>query len=462
MDRYRVFSKRGRNLLAISILFLCAMLFPFVVQAQTNTSSATPLIVLKKNNGGMLKLILAHAPKGLYMYDITVSIRDSNIARIGFVRGVAIAGIYFQVMDKTASSIEFRAADLNGNSVLPGAHDVTLAEIEVLGLRRGQTRIDVEVNQFIDDEDRRVVPQVEPIVLEIFSPTPQLFPIGGSTNLPQDLNGNGLNEDINGDGKLTTADLSLFALNIDSKVIQTHVECFDFNGDGVVNLADVRALASLIEEANPTPTDLRLEDGRGGTGKEVALNLILVRAPQGLQRYDVVVSVSDSNVAQIKGARSDAIDSSFFQILRQSPDSIEFRAADFKNRIQPNAEQTILATITLVGVSKGETTLDTKVQIMSDDNGHPLTPRLQSGKVKITLSLPPIGDSPYPPQDLDDDGLYEDVTGDKELTFADPILLAFNLNDKVIQENPFLFDFNGDGIVNFDDAIALANVVDKQ
>ncbi len=462
MDRYRVLSKQKRSPLIILILLLLAVLFSFVVQAQVNTSG-TPLVVLKreKNDGGMLKLILANAPKGLYMYDITVFIRDSSIARIGFARGVAIAGIYFQVVNKTASSIEFRAADLNG-SVLPGAHNVTLAEIEVLGLKRGQTGIDVKVNQFIDDEDHRVVPRVEPIVLEVFSPIPQLLPIGGSTNLPQDLNGNGLNEDINGDGKLTPADLSLFALNIDSKVIQTHVECFDFNGDGAVNLADVRALASLVEEANPTPTDLRLEDGRGGTGEEVALNLVLVSAPQGLQRYDVVVSVSDSSVAQIKGVRSDAIDSSFFQIIRQSLDSIEFRAADLKNRIQPNAEQAILATITLVGMSKGETALDTKVQIMTDDNGNPLKSLLRSGKVKITLSLPPIGGSSYPPQDLDGDGLYEDVNGDGVLTFADPILLAFNSSDKVIQQNPTLFDFNGDGVVDFDDAVALANVVNRQ
>lgn len=464
MDRRRVLSKQKRSLLIILILFLSAVLFSFVVQAQVNTGSGTPLVVLKKkaNDGGMLNLILANAPKGLYMYDITVSIRDSSIARIGFVRGVAIAGIYFQIMNKTASSIEFRAVDLNGSSVLPGAHNVTLAEIEVLGLKRGQTGIDVKVNQFVDDEDRRVVPQVEPIVLEVFSPAPRLLPIGGSTNPPQDLNGNGLDEDINGDGKLTPADLSLFALNIDSKVIQMHVESFDFNGDGAVNLADVRVLGSLIEEANPTPTELRLGDGRGGTGKEVAVNLILVRAPQGLQRYDIVVSVSDSSVAQIKGVRSDAIDSSFFQIIRQSQDSIEFRAADFKNRIQPNTKETILATITLVGMSKGETTLDTKVQTMTDDNGNQLTPMIQSGNVKITLSLPPIGGSSYPPRDLNGNGRYEDITGDGVLTFADPILLAFNLNDKVIQENPSLFDFNGDGVVDFDDAVALANVVDKQ
>lgn len=462
MNRYRIRIKQERKVWTIVILLLWALLLSFVVHAQVNTTSGTPLMVLRKDDdGGMLKLILANAPKGLYMYDITVSIRDSGIARIGFVRGVAIAGIYFQVMNKTASSIEFRAADLDGNSVLPGAHDVTLAEIEVLGLKRGQTGIDVTVNQFIDDEDRRVIPQVEPIVLEIFNPIPELLPIGGSINLPQDLNGNGLNEDINGDRQLTPADLSLFALNIDNILIQTHVECFDFNGDGAVNLADVRALAALIEEANPLPTDLRLEDGRGEIGEEVALNLLLVRAPQGLQRYDVVVSVSASSVAQIKGVRSDAIDSSFFQILRQSPNLIEFRAADFKNQIQPNAEEIILATIVLVGMSKGETGLDTEVQVMTDDNGNPLKPLLRSGKVEITLSLPPVGGSAYPPRDLNGNGCYEDITGDGVLTFADPILLAFNLDSNVIQENPALFDFNGDGRVDFNDAGALAALIEK-
>jgi PKD repeat protein len=464
MDFYRAVFKQERKILIVPLLTLLILLLPLEPRAQADTAGNTALIRLesKKIEVGeeaMLKLILASAPTGLQKYDITVSIRDSSIARICCARGVAIAGLYFQIVGQTESSIEFRALDLFGFDVMPGAQDVTLAEIKVVGLKGGRTGIDVKVNLFIDDEGRGVVPQVESGLLEVVSPTPELSPIGDATNPPQDLDGDGLYEDINGDGKLTPEDVSLFAFNIESEVVQTHVECFDFDRDGNVDLDDARALAALVEEANPSLTSLRLEHGRAGTGEEVELNLVLARAPQGLQKYDVVLSVSDSSVVQIKGARSGAIDPSFFQIVQQSPGSVEFRAADLKAQVEPGAEEVVLATIILVGMSRGEAALDIEVKVMADDEGNPIEPLVQSGAVEVTISLSPVGDSADPPRDLDGDGLYEDINGDGELTFADPVLLAFSLDSEVVQQNPALFDFDGDGDVDFNDAVALAQMV---
>jgi PKD repeat protein len=194
----------------------------------------------------------------------------------------------------------------------------------------------------------------------------------------------------------------------------------------------------------------------------VELNLVLVKAPRGLQKYDIVLSVSDSSVAQIKGVRSGAIDPRFLQVVQQSPDELEFRAADFKTQIQPGAEEVILATIVLVGMSKGEAALEIEVKVMTDDEGNPLEPLIQPGGIEITVSLSPIGDSTNPPQDLDGDGLYEDINGDGALTFVDPVVLAFNLDSAVIQQNLALFDFDGDVDVDFDDAAALAELVEEQ
>jgi len=241
-----------------------------------------------------------------------------------------------------------------------------------------------------------------------------------------------------------------------------HVEYFDFDQDGDVDLDDARALAALVEAATPSLTSLRLEHGIGGTGEEVELNLILAKAPRGLQKYDVVLSVSDSSVVQIKGAKSGLIDPRFFQVVTQSSDSIEFRAADFRDQIQPGAEEVILATIILIGVNRGEAALEIEVKVMTDDEGNPIEPLVQSGEVEILISLPPIGDSSNPPHDLDGDGLYEDINGDGALTFADPVVLAFNLDSEVIQQNPALFDFDDDGDVDFDDAAALAELVERQ
>lgn len=463
MNHDRVCLRDKRKGLVVLVLTLWILVLPLGYQTRADTNGDTPVIILEKKQGeeGTLQLILANAPEGVYMYDITVSVRDSRIVRIRSARGIAIAGFYFQVVKTSGDSIEFRALDLDRNSVLPGARDVILAEIDVVGLARGRTGIDVEVNKFIDHRDHRVVPRVESISLEVFTPAPQLSSIGGSVKPPQDLDGDGLYEDINGDGRLTPEDVSLFALDINSEAIQTHEESFDFNEDGKIGLEDVQALAALAEKASPMLTSLRLEQGRGETGKEVALELLLVRGARGLQTYDLVLSVSDPRVAQIKGLKSDAIDQRFFQIVHQDPGSIEFRAADFRDQIQPGTDGITLATVILTGMSKGEAKLDIKVRVMTDDEGNLIEPLVQSGGVTITVFLSPIGDSTHRPQDLDYDGLYEDVNGDGRLTFADPLLLAFNLGSEVIQGNPALFDFNGDGRVDFNDAGTLATLVEK-
>jgi hypothetical protein len=458
MNRYRTLFRKESKAPVILLSLLWTFLFSLGFQALASTSD--PLLVLQRKNDekGVLQLVLASAPGGLYMYDITVSVGDSRIARISSAKGVAIGGPYFQVVNATGSSIEFRALD-HENRVSPGTHDATLAEIEVVGLQKGRTSVDVSIGGFVDDQDRTVVPHVESLVLEIFTPAPQLPPIGSSLGAPRDPNGDGLYEDVDGDGKLTPADVSLFASEIGSAVIQSRAEDFDFDGDGKVNLDDVRALTSLIEEANPSITSLKLEHGRGETGEEVGLSLILVHGARGLQRYDVVVSVSDRNVAQIRGAKSEAIDPRFFQIVHQSPDLIRFRAADFVEQIQPGAEAVVLATLFLMGMNAGEAVLDAEVKTITDDDGNPMEVLLGSGGVTIAAPLPPIGDSLNRPRDLNGDGLYEDVDGDKRLSFLDPLLLAFNLDSDVIQENRGLFDFDGDGKIDFHDAVALAKLV---
>jgi len=78
------------------------------------------------------------------------------------------------------------------------------------------------------------------------------------------------------------------------------------------------------------------------------------------------------------------------------------------------------------------------------------------------LYLVPIGDSASLPRDLDGDGLYEDINGDGKPTLEDTILLSFYSDSPAVQENAKAFDFNNDGIVNFNDAVVLKSMVEEQ
>jgi PKD repeat protein len=66
------------------------------------------------------------------------------------------------------------------------------------------------------------------------------------------------------------------------------------------------------------------------------------------------------------------------------------------------------------------------------------------------------GAASVPPADIDNDGKFEDVNGDGELTFDDAIALAFADTSGFTLQQVAAVDFDEDGDVDFDDAIALA------
>jgi hypothetical protein len=67
------------------------------------------------------------------------------------------------------------------------------------------------------------------------------------------------------------------------------------------------------------------------------------------------------------------------------------------------------------------------------------------------------------PQDLDDDDVYEDVTGDGTLTIGDVRLyfetLYQNRDSEYVQDNRGFFDLTGDGTISLGDVQALFEAV---
>lgn len=71
-------------------------------------------------------------------------------------------------------------------------------------------------------------------------------PIGDFRNPPTDPDGDGLYEDINGDGESNIVDVQALFKNQENEVIQNNPSAFDFNGDGTVNVVDVQKLFSEV------------------------------------------------------------------------------------------------------------------------------------------------------------------------------------------------------------------------
>jgi len=92
-------------------------------------------------------------------------------------------------------------------------------------------------------------------------------------------------------------------------------------------------------------------------------------------------------------------------------------------------------------------------------------PYLIAGQIPFKveeLHLRPIGEATAPPQDLDGDGLYEDINGDGQLTMDDVALLEANINSPEVQENARAFDFDNDGDADLDDVQVLKEMVEAQ
>ena len=85
-----------------------------------------------------------------------------------------------------------------------------------------------------------------PEIQAIYSTSGGFPTLPGMTSPARDLDGDGLADDVNGNGRLDFADIVVFFENIDSPEVQDNASAFDFNGNGAADLADVTALFDLV------------------------------------------------------------------------------------------------------------------------------------------------------------------------------------------------------------------------
>ena len=70
--------------------------------------------------------------------------------------------------------------------------------------------------------------------------------VNGDGNLPGDPDGDGLYEDVNGDGELNAGDAQALFSNRDSPPVQEFADAFDFNDDGSLNVGDAQVLFTEV------------------------------------------------------------------------------------------------------------------------------------------------------------------------------------------------------------------------
>ncbi|UYZ39565.1 MAG: PKD domain-containing protein [Candidatus Methanospirare jalkutatii] len=187
-----------------------------------------------------INLILDKAQNGLSGYNITVSLSNATVAEITSVSFPDWATLHSN-STLPADSLWIKATDLY-DKIKSGAKNITLATITLRGDKQGESDILITVTKMDDDNENPIDPNTVSGKIEVI----EVVPFPGCENPPTDPDGDGLYEDINGNGRKDFNDVVVFFNYLEwVEENQPCIECFDFNKNGRIDFDDV---VKLFEE----------------------------------------------------------------------------------------------------------------------------------------------------------------------------------------------------------------------
>jgi PKD repeat protein len=188
-------------------------------------------------------------------------------------------------------------------------------------------------------------------------------------------------------------------------------------------------------------------------GTKVSFDLLIDELPDGLSGYNITMSLSNPNVADIQSV-SFPTWATMHSNSNLPSDTVWIKTIDLTDQIKEDATNITLATINISAEDCGTTDIDLSVSRLDDDNGYPILVNIQNSELHFLCLTPLPGQQNYP-TDLDGDGLYEDLNGNGLLDFDD--VVNFFQSFEWLEDNyPIdLIDINGNGLIDFDDIISL-------
>jgi S-layer protein (TIGR01567 family) len=200
----------------------------------------TPWIALSQNSSRSNNLILDSASNGLAGYNITISLSNASVASFGSIDFPEWAALHSNG-SLPSSSVWIKAVDLN-HQIDNSPTNVILANVTVRGDNPGYTSVTITIGQMDDDSGTVINPQTLESYIEVNAV--KKFP--NISAYPGDPDGDGLYEDINGNGRKDFNDVVLFFDHLEWTMDNEPVESFDFNYNGRIDFADIIELYEEI------------------------------------------------------------------------------------------------------------------------------------------------------------------------------------------------------------------------
>ncbi|AAM07055.1 PKD domain-containing protein [Methanosarcina acetivorans] len=195
---------------------------------------------VSENESTEINLVASNFPAGLSGYNLTVSIDDPAIAEIVDIEYPSWA-LITQNSTLPGTSIYMKTVDLE-DSVKEGAADVVLATIKVSGKEKGSANLSIGVKRLEEDSGDPIEPALLTGTIEVTL----LSPLPDQEYAPKDLDGDGLYEDLTGNGEFSFVDIVAYFHNMDWIEENMPVEYFDFNGNGRIDFDDVVDMFAMI------------------------------------------------------------------------------------------------------------------------------------------------------------------------------------------------------------------------
>lgn len=224
----------------------------------------------------------------------------------------------------------------------------------------------------------------------------------------------------------------------------------------LVALALFLTLGTLYAQA---PILVTVASGTVAVGATTPLRVTLENATSGLSGFDMTAVITDPTVAEISGATFPPFGDAGFDLsiaTSTSPGtSLRVANVDLAGLVEPGATgQHELVTFDVVGILSGRsTTLELIIRRIDDEVGNPIVATVQIGTV--TVEFPILQGKLLPVQDLNGDGLAEDMNSNGLTDFADVVDFFWAFGDVEVTGNIHVFDFNGNALLDFDDIVTL-------
>jgi S-layer protein (TIGR01567 family) len=199
-------------------------------------------INLPKNSSRSVNLILNNISNGLSGYNITISLSNASVASFGSIDFPAWAVAHLNG-SLSSGSVWIKAADLN-HQIENSTQNVILANVTVKGEIPGYTKVTITIGKMDDDSGTVIKPQT--LVSYIKVNNLKMFPT--TSAYPGDLDGDGLYEDINGNGIKDLDDVVLFFYYLEWAVNNEPIASFDFNQNGRLDFADIVELYGKLPD----------------------------------------------------------------------------------------------------------------------------------------------------------------------------------------------------------------------